>query len=605
MFKQSLTFGTFTLALALALSGPAHAQGPIGAGGEILTRGPVHEAFAEPVIYNPAAGPIVPQAPPGPIEELPPDQRPAGDNVEWMPGYWQWDEERQDYLWVSGIWRVMPPGRQWVPGYWQNTRQGYQWVSGYWAPIEQRNVEYLSPPPPSLEVGPNVPPPALQGFVWTPGHWFWTQDRYVWRPGMWVRTYPDWIWVPATYAYSPAGSIFVPGYWDHAIANRGMIFAPVYFAQPVYTQPAFVYTPAISISVALLTSQFFARPSCGHYYFGDYYANNYRTAGYEPWFALERSRVAYDPIYAWSAATNAPRDVAWSSTIRETYRYRVENVSARPERTFAAQERMLAQRQDAGRDLVLARTLAQEARVENATLRLQRIDQTRRIEFAQRERTLGEMRALRSRHEGAEHARMTLNTVASAPVDHAPRRFELPRSPIAAPPHFPGGGEEAFGVNVNAEHRQQQDAARSALNTQRTLQAGRIQETEQAKAAANVQRIQDQQQRQELLRHEHSAALTERFHQQEQRKAVEAARDTRAVQQRQELSQHEHAVRAGLRAGSVSAPMPGQVPQPTPLPPHANPAHTHLPQTPPPPPPHHHPGQPLEHKVIVPHEHEK
>ena len=51
--------------------------------------------------------------PPDPIPEEPPDQKPKGDNVQWIPGYWAWDDDRQDFLWVSGCWRVPPSGRNW------------------------------------------------------------------------------------------------------------------------------------------------------------------------------------------------------------------------------------------------------------------------------------------------------------------------------------------------------------------------------------------------------------------------------------------------------------------------------------------------------------
>jgi hypothetical protein len=27
-----------------------------------------------------------------------------------------WDDDSEEYIWVSGIWRVPPPNRQWVPG---------------------------------------------------------------------------------------------------------------------------------------------------------------------------------------------------------------------------------------------------------------------------------------------------------------------------------------------------------------------------------------------------------------------------------------------------------------------------------------------------------
>ena len=91
-------------------------------GVQVLTRGPVHEAFAETVTFDPKPGIVVPKAPPAEIEELPPEQRPEGANVAWIPGYWGWDDERSDFLWVSGIWRDLPPGRQWVSGYWGEVR---------------------------------------------------------------------------------------------------------------------------------------------------------------------------------------------------------------------------------------------------------------------------------------------------------------------------------------------------------------------------------------------------------------------------------------------------------------------------------------------------
>ncbi len=92
---------------------------------QVLTRGPVHEAFAETVTFDPEPGIVVPKAPPAAIEELPPDQKPEGANVAWIPGYWGWDDERSDFLWVSGVWRALPPGRQWVPGLLEQLRAGF------------------------------------------------------------------------------------------------------------------------------------------------------------------------------------------------------------------------------------------------------------------------------------------------------------------------------------------------------------------------------------------------------------------------------------------------------------------------------------------------
>ncbi|MFM9118270.1 MAG: hypothetical protein ACKOU6_19145, partial [Planctomycetota bacterium] len=58
--------------------------------GEELTRGPVHEAFAQPVVFDPEPGPVIQQQPPASIEEIPPDEKPAGDDVTWISGYWAW-----------------------------------------------------------------------------------------------------------------------------------------------------------------------------------------------------------------------------------------------------------------------------------------------------------------------------------------------------------------------------------------------------------------------------------------------------------------------------------------------------------------------------------
>src|SRR5687768_11599247 len=95
------------LALSAAALGPDNATAfqpppPAGEeGAEVLTRGPVHEAFAETISFDPEPGVVVPKVAPEPIEELPPEQKPDGDNVDWIPGYWAWDDERADFLWVS------------------------------------------------------------------------------------------------------------------------------------------------------------------------------------------------------------------------------------------------------------------------------------------------------------------------------------------------------------------------------------------------------------------------------------------------------------------------------------------------------------------------
>lgn len=105
------------LAALLAAKAPTPADEPARKESvEVLARGPVHEAFATPSQARPLPSQVEPTEPPNPIEELPPDQKPAGDHVIWIPGYLAWNDEAKDFLWVSGFWHVPTPDRQWMPG---------------------------------------------------------------------------------------------------------------------------------------------------------------------------------------------------------------------------------------------------------------------------------------------------------------------------------------------------------------------------------------------------------------------------------------------------------------------------------------------------------
>ncbi len=297
-------------------------------GMDVLTYGPIHEAFAETVEFDPEPGIIVPKAPPDAIHEIPPDQKPEGD-VEWIPGYWAWDDDRTDFIWVSGIWRAIPPDRQWVPGYWFKSRKGFQWVSGYWARDKVVDTEYLPEPPESVEVGPNTDAPSSD-YAWIPGCWVRSYGRYAWRPGYWAAMQPDWIWVPAHYVWTPRGYIFAGGYWDLSITHRGVLFAPVFFSLGVVA-PGFYFTPSYMIDLGVFSDFLFLRPRYHHYYFGDYYAPKYYQKGIYPWFSPHARRHGYDPIYAHQRWQHR-HDRSWENRLQATYQERRKHVAARPPR---------------------------------------------------------------------------------------------------------------------------------------------------------------------------------------------------------------------------------------------------------------------------------
>jgi len=222
--------------IALGLVGWLTASAVAADDVQVLARGPVHEAYAEPSEREPKPTPVIPREPPKPIEELPPDQKPEGENVQWMPGYWSWEDEKKDFLWVSGFWRKAPPGRTWMPGSWSKVADGWQWTGGFWAAAkgQKAEIEYLPQPPVPLDnTGPTTPAPS-DNHLYVPGTWVYRDARYAWRPGFWCEHEPGWVWNAAHYRWTPGGYVFVDGYWDYPLADRGVLFAPVQIPPAVF-----------------------------------------------------------------------------------------------------------------------------------------------------------------------------------------------------------------------------------------------------------------------------------------------------------------------------------------------------------------------------------
>lgn len=321
-------------ALALAAAPLRADDDELPPGLEVMTRGPIHEAFANPVDFNPQTGAVIVNAPPEAIDELPPDQKPEGDSV-WIPGYWSWDDERNDYLWVSGIWRAAPPGFTWMPGYFRDLGGRYQWVSGMWQRDQAEELDYLPAPPRSLEAGPSVPQPSESHF-WVPGVWLYRDARYVWRAGFWAQHQPNWVWVCARYVPTPSGYVYVDGYWDYPVARRGLLFAPVRVQFSVY-RPSYVYTPSVVISNDCFQEHLFVRPRCGHYYFGDYYATSYSDAGYYSWHDYHCRRIGYDPFFTYTRCSSRLTETAYYSQININFNLCRRDHHCRPPRTYRDQ----------------------------------------------------------------------------------------------------------------------------------------------------------------------------------------------------------------------------------------------------------------------------
>jgi hypothetical protein len=388
-------------------------------------RGPVHEAFAAPATGVSAPGPIAPRKPPEPLEEMPAAEKPEGDDVQWIPGYYAWDDEAKNFIWVTGIWRVPPPGRQWVPGHWTQVQGGYQFTSGFWAPTGQGEIKLVSAPPAApaeSELPPDEPAPSASGngkpvngtpvagttgtttatsadSVFVPGNYVYQESGYVWRPGYHIVNRPGWVWVPASYIYTPCGYIYVEGYWDYVVQDRGLLFAPVIVDVQIAAQPGWYYTPTYVVHDQCFLEALFIRSNCGCYFFGDYYDVGYERLGYVSWFDYRFSRFGYDPLfsyYRWSHR-GEPR---WEREQRGLFVARRKGDLVRPARTLALQQALIqnlkAGKVAGGANVQRSLLLASLDRVDRKVVRLKTLD---KAQLTQQRSTADQFRALSRQRE--------------------------------------------------------------------------------------------------------------------------------------------------------------------------------------------------------------
>jgi WXXGXW repeat (2 copies) len=305
------------------------------------TRGPLNQGFAEMTSMTPQPSPPVDKQPPNPINEEPPDAKPDNPDAAWVPGYWSWNGENNNFLWVSGSWRVPPPGHRWIPGYWSEANSGYQWVSGFWTPEEVEEVTYLPAPPSYRDEGVDMSNPPDADHFWVPGFWAYRTRAYEWQPGYWSRVVANWMWIPAHYEWTPYGYVFTAGHWDYPLAQRGMLFTPVAFTAPIYQNASFVYTPQYLVALNTLVDNLFVAPGYQTYYFGDYYGTQYAGLGIYPWFNVGVGPYLYDPIFAYRSSLLWRKNPHWRDDFRQRYDRLVRDPALRPPRTWADYHRLV------------------------------------------------------------------------------------------------------------------------------------------------------------------------------------------------------------------------------------------------------------------------
>jgi hypothetical protein len=439
-------------------------QGVDQEGVETLTRGPVHEAFGAPSANDPQPTEIVNARPPEPIEEEAPDFKPEG--AIWIPGYWDWDVASSRHIWVSGMWRVPPPGMRWVPPYWTEASGGWQRVPGFWVSAQATALDYHATPPESLEVGPSTPAPG-DNYFYVPGCWNYYDSGFRWRAGYWAPYRDNYVWCPDRWYWTLRGCIFTAGFWDWQPAVRGQLFAPIVFTSNVYLQPGWRYRPWCVIDTARFFAHLWIGPRAHCYYFGNYYGPWSSRWGFTPWCNWRYgSRFYYDPIWSWSNVYYGRHGIDFIDRTSGWHRYYERNEVERPAITFDQQcERLAEGRIDRNRDQsILAADLRDIAQRDDSPLTLSRVDQRQRESVRRMADEIRQVNVERRRTEVessvARGEARTDRTDRGAP--------ERPGRPETARLKLPEVSQEVRRAAAGATVPERPDRSRSDVDTPRT-----------------------------------------------------------------------------------------------------------------------------------------
>lgn len=107
--------------------------------------------------------------------------------------------------------------------------------------------------------------------------------------------------------------MFVRGYWDLPLEQRGVLFAPLAVKQTVVSR----VSPTVVINIREALAHWFVAPTYHHYCFGDYYAIN-RGLPLVSWYDYGTAGTLYDTNLAYYSTHDATNFGSWKAKHKQS-----------------------------------------------------------------------------------------------------------------------------------------------------------------------------------------------------------------------------------------------------------------------------------------------
>ncbi|MBI3861394.1 MAG: hypothetical protein HY290_05820 [Planctomycetia bacterium] len=291
----------------------------------IKLRGAIHEAFAKPYVSHVDLVTVTSQTPPADLKEQAAASAVA-KGMTFVGGYWNWNSVDGKFDWVNGMARRAPAGCHWVPGQWVQTDNGFARVPGAWVSDKASGPAKVQNLPMVTDLGRKGARPGVDRF-WIPPSHANVNGKLQETAGFWSKATSQnskLVWVPGQTIAMPGKTVFVNGYWDHRLTERGVLHAPVDISEGANSQAASALASVVKLDIQRVFLHTFVDGKTQHYLFGNFYGAAAEQAGIKSWVASATGVKGYDPLfehydrtYAAAGGNLAARLMGWNQFFQQ------------------------------------------------------------------------------------------------------------------------------------------------------------------------------------------------------------------------------------------------------------------------------------------------